>query len=66
MRQGLPTKPGGFLATSLPEVHVNPILAFDIAFEKGAPAHGGRVVDTLNHLSDSVPAALIKFEAEFR
>ncbi len=48
------------------EMYVNPVLAFDIAFEKGAPAYGGRVVATLERLRDSVAEALVRFEPEFR
>lgn len=59
-------KPGGVLATNMPEVHVNPVLAFDVAFEKGPPAHSGRVVSTLERLRDAVAEALVRFESEFR
>lgn len=46
--------------------YVDPVLTFDIAFEKGAPAYGGRVVSTLERLRDAVTEALVRFEPEFR
>lgn len=44
---------------------VQPILTFDIAFEQGPPAYGGRVMETLERLHDTVAAILVKFEPEF-
>jgi hypothetical protein len=45
--------------------NVQPILTFDIAFEQGPPAYGGRVRETLERLRDTVAAILVKFEPEF-
>jgi hypothetical protein len=45
--------------------NVQPILTFDIAFEQGPPAYGGRVMETLERLHDTVAAILVKFESEF-
>jgi hypothetical protein len=45
--------------------NVQPILTFDTAFEQGPPAYGGRVMETLERLHDTVAAILVKFEPEF-
>lgn len=47
------------------EMHVKPRLSFDISFEKGPPAYGGRVIETLETLRDTVAAILGKFDSEF-
>jgi hypothetical protein len=45
--------------------NVQPILVFDIAFEQGPPAYGGRVTQTLESLHDTVAAILVQFEPAF-
>ncbi|MDQ3912172.1 MAG: hypothetical protein M3305_10465 [Actinomycetota bacterium] len=45
--------------------YLRPIINFYIAFEKGPPAYGGVVVETLKRLHDTVAAILIQFEPEF-
>lgn len=44
----------GILATNLPQVHMNPDLAVDVAFDQGAPAYGGSVLKTLRSLRKTV------------
>jgi hypothetical protein len=39
---------------------------FDVKFDRGAPAYGGRVVETLEACRDAVADALTWFEPEFR
>ncbi len=43
----VPMKP---IAVSLPQMHMNPDLAVDVAFDQGAPAYGGGVLKTLRRL----------------
>jgi hypothetical protein len=62
----VPAPPGALITTSAPEMHMNPRFLFDIAFEKGPPAYGGRVVETLETCRDAVAEALVRFEPEFR
>ena len=40
----------GIIATSLPQVHMNPDLAIDVAFDQGAPAYGGSALKTLRSI----------------
>jgi hypothetical protein len=40
-------------------------LRSDVAFEKGPPAYGARVIETLESLHESVTEILGKFEPEF-
>jgi hypothetical protein len=47
------------------QMDVQPILRFDIAFEQGPPAYGGRVIEVLERLRDTVAAILVKFDSEF-
>ncbi|MGZ4439867.1 MAG: hypothetical protein ACXVZN_05800 [Gaiellaceae bacterium] len=61
-----PKPPGAIITTSAPEMHMNPRLLFDIAFEKGPPAYGRRVIETLEACRDAVTDALVRFEPEFR
>ncbi len=39
---------------SLPQMHMNPDLAVDVAFSEGAPAYGGSVLQTLSSLRETV------------
>jgi hypothetical protein len=51
---------GGFIIMN-PEMHVDPDLVFDVAFEKRSPANGELVMPTLATLRDEVWAALEMF-----
>jgi hypothetical protein len=51
--------------TSYPQVYVESHMMFDVAFEQGPPAYGGRVRETLKRLHDTVAAILVKFDSEF-
>jgi hypothetical protein len=44
----------GSIFTIRPEMHVDPKLTRDVAFEKGSPAYEGRVVETLTNIRDAV------------
>jgi hypothetical protein len=44
----------GIIAVSLPQVHMNPDLAVDVAFDQGAPAYGRSVLKTLRRLRKTV------------
>ncbi|HXN39049.1 MAG TPA: hypothetical protein VN892_13500 [Solirubrobacteraceae bacterium] len=44
----------GIIATSLPQVHMNPDLAVDVAFDQGPPAYGGSVLKTLRSIRKTV------------
>jgi hypothetical protein len=56
--------PGGVIAVSLPMMHMEPHLAFDVAFDQGPPAYGGRVMESLERLYNTVSAILIDFQPE--
>ena len=45
------------------QVNMEPILTFDIAFEKGPPTHGAPVIETLSEICDYVADILRLFEA---
>jgi len=51
-------KPGGLLAMSLPQIHMNPRLVIDPAFDKGHPAYGGGVLHTLGQIGQTVEAII--------
>ena len=44
--------------TNLPQMFMNPDLAVDVAFDQGAPAHGGSILQTLRSLRKTVKAIL--------
>lgn len=44
----------GLIAINLPQVHMNPDLAVDVAFDQGAPAYGGSVLKTLRSIHKTV------------
>jgi hypothetical protein len=47
------------------QMEMQPHIAFDVAFEEGPPAYGGRAVKTLVSLHDTVSAILGDFDSEF-
>jgi len=51
-------KPGGLLAVSHPQMHMDPRLLVDVAFDQGYPAYGGRVLHTLRQIGETVSAIL--------
>jgi hypothetical protein len=51
--------------TPIDDMHMKPRLSFDISFEEGPPAYGGRVIESLESLRDTVAAILGKFDSEF-
>jgi hypothetical protein len=55
----------GNVMMGIPQVYMQARLAFDVAFEQGAPAYGERVVKTLIHLSQKVRAIVVQFQPEF-
>jgi hypothetical protein len=60
-RARLVRRPGGVIAMSLPQVHVSPRLALDIAFDPSAPTYGGRVLPTLRAIADAVQDVISAF-----
>ena len=57
-RARLVRKPGGILGMTLPQMHMNPRVAIDVAFDQGYPAYGGRVLQTLSQIAEMVEAIL--------
>lgn len=57
-RARLIRKPGGLIAMSLPQMHMNPRVAVDVAFDQWYPAYGGRVLHTLGQIGEAVEAIL--------
>jgi hypothetical protein len=53
------TTPMPIIATSLPQMHMNPDLAVDVAFDQGAPAYGGSVLKTLRSLRKAVQNVIV-------
>lgn len=67
-----PFEDGAELARFIPvvpiplgDVHVEADLVFDVAFDEGTPAHGGRVVETLWMLQKTVYEFIGRFKPEF-
>lgn len=48
-----------------PQMDVYPVSIFDVAFEEGPPAYGGRVIQTVNRLYEFVTTLLMQFQSEF-
>jgi hypothetical protein len=46
--------PGEVLAMTLPEVHMDPRIAVDVAFDQGPPAHGGLLLHSLGQMGETV------------
>jgi hypothetical protein len=53
----------GSIRTLGPHLHINPILVRDVIFDRGAPAYGGRVIETLTRISGTVRAVLESFRS---
>jgi len=43
---------------SLPQIHMNPRLVIDPAFDQGHPAYGGGVLHTLGQIGQTVEALI--------
>lgn len=55
-------KPTVKRGSTLYEMYVQPLASFDVAFEQGPPAYGGRIMEVLDRLYDTVAAILSQFE----
>jgi hypothetical protein len=53
--------PGEWIAVTLPQWHIDPIVAINVAFDQGPPAYGSRVLDTLVRISQTVEGILAAF-----
>jgi hypothetical protein len=54
-------EPGGLLGVTLPQMHMDALVAVDVAFDQGYPAYGGRVVQTLRQIGQTVSAIVDAF-----
>jgi hypothetical protein len=48
-----------------PEVYMNPKGTFDVTFEEGPPAYGGRVMETMDRIYNTVLVVLLDFDSKF-
>jgi len=55
-------KPTVMRGSTIYEVYVKPLPSFDIAFEQGPPAYGGRVLETLSDIHEEVLNILNLFD----
>jgi hypothetical protein len=51
-------KPGGLIAVSIPEMHMNARIAIQVAFDQGAPAYGAGVIETLRSLGNATKTVI--------
>jgi hypothetical protein len=51
----------GPVITTLPHLHVDPRLSFDVAFDQGYPAYGGAVIPTMQTLITDTWAVIERF-----
>ena len=56
---------GNTILSIPPQMDVKASLAFDVAFDHGPPAYGGRVIETLGRLSETVLNIIGQFHTEF-
>jgi hypothetical protein len=53
----------GMPRVTLPQMHVNARVSFDVSFRQGPPAYGARVAQELDYIRTTVEAVLRRFES---